>query len=126
MYSDVLQLVQLGLHLVDLVLLRSRDGTGTDALDHLTAGSHRALRLHLLQQRVDLILRNCRAVDVLKRRVHLTSLNLHVLEDLLELGHILADTSRVHLLHSLLKRRNTLLHGHAHLVRASRRLDLAR
>ena len=126
--SHVLQIVQSGLHLVDIVCVGSCRLCCDWSVDlvlasnDLAVGIHNLLVAHLVKKCHHLtIVDRCR-VNVVQGSVHVSSLDVHVLKDGLEATNAASHTQAIHLLHCFLQHGDRALDLRRDLLRAMSRL----
>jgi hypothetical protein len=104
--SHVLQLVEPGLHGVNIVCLggitnwsRNLTRSGSD----LTTSFHSLLVTHLSEQFHDFTVVDGGRVDIVKSCIHITRLDVHIFEYLFKATDATSDTERIHLFHAALE-----------------------
>lgn len=85
---------------------------------------HPLLAHELLKELVDLVLLDTRAGHLVEHTGDVLGLHVKVLENLLELTHLLADLHLVHVLEGALKFRDASLNLHGYLLSSVSRLEL--
>lgn len=127
--SQVFELVESSLHIVDVLGLSGLADWCSDlscAGIDLATSFHDLLVLHRGEQLHDLAVVNRSGVNVIECGIHVSCLDIEVLEDLLEVANRASHTKRIHLLHALLQHGDRLLDLRRDLLRPVRRFQLGR
>ena len=92
----MLELIELLLHIIDVVLLSSAADGDTTLASILNASAHfhAVSVLHLLQEVRHLGLIDSRGIDIVKCTVHLLGFHVEILEYSFELANVLSDLNR--------------------------------